>query len=124
MLTNILVVILGLTLIAGIIWWFFAPHTTKEEKSTTKDGKQNVHVVVDGGYKPQTVVLSKGVPATMTFERKDPSSCLSEVVLPDFGIRSELPLGNEKSFSINTVKAGEFDYACGMNMFHGKIIIK
>ncbi|MBC6925276.1 cupredoxin domain-containing protein, partial [Ligilactobacillus salivarius] len=25
---------------------------------------------------------------------------------------------------INTDKAGEYGFACGMNMFHGKVIIK
>jgi Uncharacterized protein conserved in bacteria len=48
---------------------------------------------------------------------------LDRVVFPDFGINRELPKG-EKQAIIDTSKSGEFQWACGMDMFHGKLIIK
>ena len=85
---------------------------------------QKVEVVVDGGYTPNTVVLKQGVPGEVVFERKDPSSCLEKVVFSDLGINQTLPQGEKSAIKIDTSKAGEFDYACGMNMFHGKVIVK
>lgn len=88
------------------------------------ESKQHVNVTVEGGYMPQTVVLRQGVPAQIVFNRKNPSSCFDEVVFPDFGIKEKLPVNQTHAIDIDTSKAGEYDYACGMNMFHGKVVIK
>ncbi|MBA1393624.1 cupredoxin domain-containing protein, partial [Lactobacillus sp. XV13L] len=73
---------------------------------------------------PETVVLKKGIPAQVHFQRQDPSSCLEKVVFPDLGINEFLPEQQDHPITIDTSKAGEYDYACGMNMFHGKVIVK
>jgi len=49
---------------------------------------------------------------------------LEQVVFEDFGINDFLPKNEKHSVTIDTSKAGEYDYACGMNMFHGKVIVK
>lgn len=85
---------------------------------------QEVTVTVNGGYTPNTVVFKQGVPAQIVFDRKDPSGCFSHVVFPDFGINEELPVNEQYPIEIDTSKAGEYQYACGMNMFHGKVVIK
>lgn len=122
---NVLIIIGAAALIIAIIWWFFGKRTATTKTAQTDDnGTQNVTVVVNGGYTPNTVVLQQGVPAQIVFERKDPSGCFNEVVFPDFGIQTELPIGTEHPVTIDTSKAGEFHYACGMNMFHGKVVIK
>ncbi len=90
----------------------------------TENNKQEVEVVVSGGYTPSTVVLQQGIPASIVFNRKDPSGCFEQVVFPDFGISEHLPVNEEYSVDIDTSKPGEYQYACGMNMFHGKVIIK
>ncbi|EAD1040745.1 cupredoxin domain-containing protein, partial [Listeria monocytogenes] len=63
-------------------------------------------------------------PVNLIFNRKDASSCLEKVIFPDFGVDADLPLNQDVSILIDTSKSGEFIYSCGMNMFHGKIIIK
>ena len=85
---------------------------------------QEVTVTVSGGYTPNTVVLRRGVPAQIIFDRKDPSGCFNEVVFPDFGVHETLPVGQQHPVEIDTSKPGEYQYACGMNMFHGKVVIK
>lgn len=121
---KIIVLIVALILIGFIAWWFFGNHATAAVDAAVSGHSQDVDVEVSGGYSPSTVVLKKGVPATVTFNRKDPSSCLEQVVFPDFGINEFLPQNQAHAIPIDTSKPGEFDYACGMNMFHGKIIIK
>ena len=121
-----LLVIIGAALLIGfIVWWFFGERKISEtEALMSEDNKQEVAVVVNGGYIPNTVVLKQGVPASIVFDRKDPSGCFSHVMFPDFGINEELPVGKQHAIEIDTSKAGEYQYACGMNMFHGKVVIK
>ncbi|HMQ96346.1 MAG TPA: cupredoxin domain-containing protein [Candidatus Saccharibacteria bacterium] len=120
-----LLVLVGAVLLIGfIVWWFFGNRKTIETEATMSTDKQQVEVTVNGGYTPNTVVLQQGVPASIVFDRKDPSGCFSYVVFPDFGINEELPVGEQHSIDIDTSKPGEYQYACGMNMFHGKVVIK
>lgn len=121
---NLLVIVGALLLISFIVWWFFGKHQVAESKATVTNGFQEVEVAVDGGYVPNTVVLEQGVPASIVFNRKDPSGCFNEVMFPDFGIHETLPIDQRFEVTIDTSKKGEFTYACGMNMFHGKVIIK
>lgn len=121
---KLIVLIVGLALIGFIAWWFFGKHEVATETATVTDDVQSIDVNVKGGYDPETVVLKQGIPAVLNFTRQDPSSCLDRVVFPDFGINRELPKGEEQSIKIDTSKAGEYQWACGMDMFHGKLIIK
>lgn len=121
-----LLVLIGATLLIGfIVWWFFGKLKTSETKAImSESNKQEVEVVVNGGYTPNTVVLKQGVPASIVFDRKDPSGCFSHVTFPGFGINEELPVGEQYRIDIDTSKPGEYQYTCGMNMFRGKVVIK
>lgn len=121
---RIIVLIIGLAIIGFIAWWFFGKHEVATEEASVNDNVQSVDVDVDGGYSPETVVLKQGVPAILNFTRHDPSSCLDRVVFPDFGINQALPKGELEAIKIDTSKPGEYQWACGMDMFHGKLIIK
>ena len=119
------IVIIGAALLIGfIVWWFFGKRDNKETEATRSDNKQEVEVTVNGGYTPSVVVLQQGMPASVVFDRKDPSGCFNEVVFPDFGIHETLPVNEKFAIDIDTSKSGEYNYACGMNMFHGKVVIK
>ena len=122
---KLLVIVGAVLLIGAIVWWFFGKrNTTETEANMSDNSNQEVTVTVNGGYTPNTVVLKQGVPATIVFDRKDPSGCFNEVMFPDFGVHETLPVGQQHPIEIDTSKAGEYQYACGMNMFHGKVVIK
>ncbi len=117
-LDKIIVILFGA---GGIVftYWFFLM-----KKDTAVAVSDFVDIVVEGGYTPDAISVSKGKTTKINFIRKDPSSCLEEVVISDFKIRKFLPLNQKVTVEITPQKTGEFDFACGMNMFHGKIIVK
>lgn len=102
-------------------YWFFL---MKKEEAAVAVRNNSVDITVEGGYSPNVISVPNGKPTTITFTRKDPSSCLEEVVLGDFKIRKYLPLNQKVAITITPQKTGEFGYTCGMNMFHGKIIVE
>ncbi|QMU08820.1 cupredoxin domain-containing protein [Levilactobacillus suantsaii] len=122
--TKLLVLIIGLLLIGFIAWWFFGHHATKTVEAAQTTGQQSIDIDVNGGYSPEQVVLKQGVPAVLNFTRQDASSCLDRVVFSDFGINQALPQNQTQAIKIDTSKPGEYQWACGMDMFHGKLIIK
>lgn len=109
--------------LGGIVftYWFFL--MKKSEKATVVKNN-NIDITVEGGYSPNTISIPKGKSTTLNFTRRDPSSCLEEVVIPDFKVRRFLPLNKRISISLNPKKEGRYEISCGMNMFHGKIIVK
>ena len=113
-------IIIAIFSVAGILftYWFFL--MKREDVVSVKD---SVDINVAGGYSPSTISIPKGKTTKINFFRKDPSSCLEEVVLGDFKIRKFLPLNQKVTVEITPQKAGEYGFACGMNMFHGKIIV-
>ena len=116
---KILVISGGIGLIA-FIWWFF--FGKREGVTVVAEGK--VDVVVDGGYKPAVIKIKKGEKTTISLLRKDPNSCLEEFILPDFKVSKFLPVGEKVDIEITPTKSGEFGFHCGMNMFHGKVIVE
>lgn len=117
-LDNIIVTVAGIGVI-GFIYWFFL---MKKEKAIVAGDV--VDIKVAGGYSPDTIAVAKGKKITLQFTRKDPSGCLEEVVIPEFKVRKFLPLNQTVAIELKPEKAGEYEFVCGMNMFHGKLIVK
>lgn len=115
---KLLVALGGIFGIAFTYWFFLMK---KDEAVEVKD---SVNITVEGGYAPSTISIPKGKTTNLNFFRKDPSSCLEEVVLPEFKIRKFLPLNTNVTLSITPQKSGTYEIVCGMNMFHGKIMVK
>lgn len=116
-------IIVALFSAIGIVftYWFFLMR--KEEKATVVTSS-GIDIKVEGGYTPSVISIQKNQTTTLNFTRTDSSSCLEEVVLPDFKIRKYLPLNKKTSITITPKNTGTFEIVCGMNMFHGKIIVK
>lgn len=116
-------ILVGLFSLAGIIatYWFFL---MKKDDEAVIVKSNNIDITVEGGYSPNVISIPKGEKTTIHFTRRDPSSCLEEVVLPDFKIRKYLPLNKTTPIQITPKESGTYEISCGMNMFHGKIIVE
>ena len=111
----------GLGLIGAELWWFMFSKT-KSQKAQVKQGVQEVDIVVDGGYTPDRIDVRAGEPVRLNFNRKDSSSCLEQVLLPDFNKALDLALNQTTSVEIVPERSGEYTFTCGMNMYRGVII--
>lgn len=115
---KIIVLVIGLFGIVATYWFFL-----RKKQTVFQATSDVVDIIVDGGYSPQTIAITRGKTTTLRFVRKDPSSCLEEVVLGDFKIKKTLPLHTPVTISITPKEKGTYRYACGMNMFHGTIVV-
>ena len=121
--SKILVTTGGLGLIGLELWWFLFSKP-KSRKLTAQAGIQTVTITVDGGYEPSYIVVQAGQPVRLNFDRKDPSSCLEEVRVPDFRIARSLPLDRTTAIEFTPDKPGTYQFTCGMNMFRGTIEVQ
>ena len=111
--------IAGIALIGFTYWFFFVK---KENKAV--DVENEILITVEGGYKPDVIKIKKGKPVTLKFHRKDKSSCLEDVVIPDLKVKEHLALNKITDIVIQPKEVGEYEISCGMNMFHGKIKVE
>src|SRR6185503_17911098 len=81
---------------------------------TSAPNEASVEVSIRG-FTPASVSLRAGVPARLTFTRKDEKTCGTEIVLPDYGIKRTLPLNKPVVIEF-TPRRGDVAFTCGMNM--------
>ena len=120
---QVAVLVAGIALIAGIIWYFFGERTRVVAQSS-QGGVQELRVTVKGGYSPDRIVVTQGRPVKIDFYRDETSSCSEEVIFGDFGIARQLPAFQTTAIEFTPDKAGEFTFTCGMNMLRGKLIVE
>jgi len=120
--TDVAVVLAGLALTGLLGWYFFGP---KKARSADLVGNvQEVKVTVRGGYSPELVRVRQGVPLRIVFDRQESGECTSRVVFPDFALNESLPAYAQTAVELRPDRVGEFGFACGMNMVHGKLIVE
>ncbi|HEU5169558.1 MAG TPA: cupredoxin domain-containing protein [Gemmatimonadales bacterium] len=120
--SELLVTFGGLAAIAWVNWYFF--HAPAAAAVADTDGLQRFRIEVDNGYEPAAVRVRAGRPVRLEFHRVDRSSCTEEVVIPDFGIRTFLPTQRTTAVEFTPSSPGTHEFACGMGMVRGKIIVE
>jgi plastocyanin domain-containing protein len=121
---DILVILGGLVLIAGIAWYFWGPRQGGARAATTSSGYQEAMVLVKGGYTPDVIVVQHGKPVRLSFRREETSACSEMVVFNDFGKSAKLPEGETVPIEFLPEKPGEYEFTCQMGMFRGKLVVE
>jgi plastocyanin domain-containing protein len=98
----------------------------KESPENKKEPEPQLVTITltDKGYEPASIKLQKDIPAKVTFVRKSKTTCGTEIVIPEYQIKRELPLDERVVVEFTPAKTGEFKFACGMNMLRGKIVVR
>lgn len=122
--TDILVILGGLALIAGIAWFFWGPRKSGQRATVTSSGYQEAMVLVKGGYTPDILIVQHGRPVRLNFRREETAACSEMVVFADFGKSARLPEGQVVPVEFVPDKPGEYEFTCQMGMLRGKLIVE
>ncbi len=121
---RVLVDLLGLALIAFIVWFFWLVKSKGVKAAATTSGYQEQLVLVKGGYTPDVIVVEAGKPVRLNFVRQESASCTEMVLLPAFNKSAKLPEGQTVPIEFLPKEPGEFEFACQMGMIRGKLIVE
>jgi plastocyanin domain-containing protein len=75
--------------------------------------------VTKDGFVPESVTVKHGRPVKLVVTRKVERTCATEIVMKDFGVEKALPLDEPVAVTVTPKKAGDYRYACGMDMVAG-----
>jgi plastocyanin domain-containing protein len=121
---RVLVDAVGLGLIAFIVWFFWLVKQKGVRAALTSGGYQEQMVRVKGGYTPDVIVVERGKPVRLNFVRQESASCSEMVLLPAFSKSAHLPEGQAVPLEFLPAEPGEYEFACQMGMFRGKIVVE
>lgn len=117
---GIIVNLIGLILIAFIVWWFW--FYKKKPGVSTEGGV--VDIIVDAGvYEPSVIHARLGEELTLKFIRKDTNPCSEKVLFNGLDVSADLPVDKAYELTFTPQQKGEFEFACQMGMYRGKLIV-
>lgn len=119
-----IVTLIGLSLIAAIIWFFWLKRSKGVRAAKTSSGYQEAMILVKGGYNPDTIIVRHGRPVRLNFRREETASCSEKVILAGFQRSMDLPRGETVSVELLPKEPGEFSFACPMGMYRGRLVVE
>jgi hypothetical protein len=80
---------------------------------------QRVSVHVNGGYDPDTIIVSARVPTEISFS--EGHDCLGHVVFDSLGVEADLEHGGAL-VTLPALDPGRYQFRCGRDVVHGTLI--
>ncbi len=121
--TQIIVNGLGLSLIVFIIWYFWL-YRKEGVQVAVVGGVQEVKINVKGGYDPDVIVVKKGKPVRLHFNRQESAMCSEMVVFDKIDQSAKLPEGETVTIEFTPDQRGEIPFQCQMGMLRGKVVVQ
>jgi plastocyanin domain-containing protein len=120
---QIIVNLTGVTLIALVVWYFWL-YRREGIQVATVGGVQEVRINVKGGYDPDVIVVKKGKPVRLHFNRQESAMCSEMVVFDQINQSANLPEGETVTIEFTPQERGEIPFQCQMGMLRGKVLVQ
>jgi plastocyanin domain-containing protein len=116
-------IVLALALVACKPETKLAPGPTPVTAGTIgADGVRRIPIEANkAGYTPDQVGGKPGEKLVLVFTRTADSTCIAQLKTPD-GKVIDLPMNAPVEVAVTVPASGEVGFACGMDMFHGKVV--
>lgn len=119
---DIAVIVIGAGLIAWELWFFLGPRPPDGRARSTREGIQEVVVMVKNGYDPDVIPVESGRPVRLLFYRDETAECSSRVIFEGLGIDQELPAFQTTVVAFTPKEPGDYPFRCHMAMLHGRVV--
>ncbi|MCG3209693.1 MAG: hypothetical protein FOGNACKC_03320 [Anaerolineae bacterium] len=120
---QLIVNLTGLAVIAWIVWYFWL-YRKEGLQVAEVGGVQQVQIKVKGGYDPDVIVVRRGKPVQLHFNRQESAMCSEMVVFDKINKSAKLPEGETVTIAFTPEEAGEIPFQCQMGMLRGKIVVQ
>ena len=119
---QVIVNVAGITLIALIVWYFWL-YRKEGIQAAEVGGVQEIKVKVKGGYDPDVIVVKRGKPVRLLFNRQESAMCSEMVVFDKIDKSAKLPEGETVAVEFTPDQKGEIPFQCQMGMLRGKVVV-
>jgi Cu+-exporting ATPase len=117
---EVVVVIVGLALIVGELWYFLGPRPSPVPSVTSE--VQEVRVLVKDGYDPATIFVEAGRPVRLQFYRDETAECSERLVFERPAMEHALPAFETTTIQFTPDEPGDYPFRCGKSILHGRVV--
>lgn len=122
---RILPVLLACVVLAGCQKTRAEAPTPEASSPVASSGVQEVQLTVtDAGFQPAEVQVAKDRPIRLTVTRKTAQTCATEIVFKEIDVKHDLPLDQAVTIDLPAQPSGTLNYACGMDMIKGSLVVQ
>ena len=117
--TQLIINLAGVALIAWIVWYFWL-YRKEGIQVAEVAGVQQVPITVKGGYDPDVIVVKRGKPVRLLFNRQESSMCSEMVIFDKINQSAKLPEGETIPIGFTPGETGEIPFQCQMGMLRAR----
>lgn len=92
-----------------------------EPSATTAASRTLIRV--HGAYLPSVVYAQAGLPIQLVFLREETAACSEQVLFPDFGRSTMLPVGRRVVVELPACAPGTYEFTCAMGVLRGRLVV-
>ncbi len=78
--------------------------------------------VTERGFEPARIRVSREEPVALVVTRKTERTCATELVMEEYGIHAELPVGEPVRISLTPTRSGPVKFGCAMGKMIGGVL--
>jgi plastocyanin domain-containing protein len=95
-----------------------------EPTTSAQASAQEQTIEVAGAFKPASVTIPANTPVRLHFRRSDQPTCAEEIVFPELNLRKKIAASQTVTFDIPAQQARTINFACGMDMLKGTVVVQ
>lgn len=99
------------------------PLTRKSEPRQEEARRYRIEADEEG-FHPTSLTIPAGTPVTLVVTRTSENTCAREIVIPSRNETHRLPLNRPVEIKLPPQKKGTLTFACGMDMYRGRLLIQ
>lgn len=80
--------------------------------------------VTSNGFVPAEIKLARGEPVTLVVTRSTDDTCARDIVIPAWGVKQRLPLGESVVIELTPSIRESVRFACGMDGISGLLVVE
>jgi len=120
---NLVILSLGLVLVVVAIW-LLRRRRGGARARLGREGVQEIDVAVHNGYKPDVIVVRRGIPLSLNFNRLEDDPCSEKVICSDVYCEVRLPAFQRTPVEFVPTRSGEFLFTCSFGMYQARLIVE
>lgn len=90
----------------------------------SEDGTQEAEIVVRDGFRPSRIVVKRGIPARLYFNRQEDGPCSQQVILSVPRQERDLAPFATTPVQFIPTRAGEFLFTCSTGLYEGRLVVE
>ena len=81
-------------------------------------------IQVGGAFTPSSITIPANQPVRLNFHRTAEPTCAEEISFPGLKMKKKIAVNETVSFDLPPQKAGTLNFACGMDMIKGTVVVQ